>query len=70
MFDKVLVGIDSQTRGRDAIALARGLAGPDAVITFAHIYSPAVSARNLTGDSPMDAAVRRPLDASLCRGRV
>ena len=57
MFNKVLVGVDTQTRGHDAIALARRLASPDSEITFAHIYAPVVSATNATGDSPLTAAV-------------
>ena len=61
MFNRVLVGIDEQTRGRDAIALARRLASADAEITFAHIYPPVVSATNVNGDSPMDAAAATAL---------
>ena len=61
MFKKVLVGVDTQTRGRDAIALARRLASPDSEITFGHIYPPVVSATNVTGDSPMDAAAATEL---------
>lgn len=56
MFNRVLVGIDDQTRGRDAIALARRLASADSELTLAHIYPPVVSARNVSGDSPVDAA--------------
>jgi nucleotide-binding universal stress UspA family protein len=61
MFSKVLVGIDDQTRGRDAIALARRLAATDAEITFAHVYPPVVSAVNLGGESPTDAAAATAL---------
>lgn len=61
MFKKVLVGVDTQTRGHDAIALARRLASPDSEITFAHIYPPVVSATNVTGDSPMNAAAATDL---------
>lgn len=56
MFDRVLVGIDDQTRGRDAVALARALASADAELTFVHVYPPVVSARNVSGDTPTDAA--------------
>lgn len=38
MFRNVLVGVDGRSGGRDAIALAKQLAAPDAVITLAHIY--------------------------------
>jgi nucleotide-binding universal stress UspA family protein len=40
MFRTVLVGVDGRPGGRDAIAFARQLAAPDAVITFAHVYGP------------------------------
>lgn len=61
MFNKVLVGIDDQTRGRDAIALTRRLASTDAEITFAHVYPPVVTAASLTGESPADAAAATEL---------
>lgn len=38
MFDNVLVGVDGLSGGRDAIALARLLAGPGARVTLAHVY--------------------------------
>ena len=38
MFSNVLVGIDGRQGGRDAIALARQLAAPNAGITLAHVY--------------------------------
>jgi nucleotide-binding universal stress UspA family protein len=38
MFSNVLVGVDGRQGGRDAIALARELATPDARITLAHVY--------------------------------
>lgn len=47
MFSKVVVGIDEETHGRDAIALARRLAAPDARITFAHVH-PAMTAAAMT----------------------
>ena len=40
MFRRVLIGVDGCPGGRDAIALGRELAAPDAVITLAHIYGP------------------------------
>jgi nucleotide-binding universal stress UspA family protein len=39
MFSNVLIGVDGRQGGRDAIALARQLAAPDARITMAHVYS-------------------------------
>jgi len=38
MFTNVFVGVDGRQGGRDAIALARRLAAPDAAITLAHLY--------------------------------
>lgn len=38
MFDKVLVGIDEQTRGRDAIALAKRLVSPTGKLIFGHVH--------------------------------
>lgn len=38
MFDNVAVGMDGRSGGRDAIALAKQLAAPDARVTLAHVY--------------------------------
>lgn len=38
MFTNVLVGVDGHWGGRDAIALARRLAAPEATITLAHVF--------------------------------
>jgi nucleotide-binding universal stress UspA family protein len=38
MFSEVLVGVDGAEGGRDAIALAKQLAHPDAKIALAHVY--------------------------------
>jgi nucleotide-binding universal stress UspA family protein len=38
MFENVLVGVDGQEGGRDAIALARKLVGGDGKLTLAHLY--------------------------------
>jgi len=38
MFTNVFVGVDGRQGGRDAIALARRLAAPDATITLAHAH--------------------------------
>ena len=43
MFKQIVVGIDEETRGRDAIALARRLATEEAQLTFAHVH-PAMTA--------------------------
>ena len=40
MFTNVLVEIDGRQGGRDAIALARELAAPDAAFTLAHVCAP------------------------------
>lgn len=47
MFSNIVVGIDEETHGRDAIALARLLANPDARFTFAHVH-PAMTAAAMT----------------------
>ena len=40
MFRKVLIGVDGTSNGRDAIALARVLAEPDArLISLAHVHA-------------------------------
>jgi nucleotide-binding universal stress UspA family protein len=56
MFKNIVVGIDGQTRGRDAIALARSLAWPGAEITFAHVYPPVLSAADIFDGGSVDAA--------------
>ena len=38
MFSKVIVGVDGRLGGRDAIALAQRLAGPDGAITLANVF--------------------------------
>jgi nucleotide-binding universal stress UspA family protein len=38
MFSNVLVGVDGRQGGRDAIALAKLLATPEARVTLAHVY--------------------------------
>ncbi len=38
MFENVIIGVDGYQGGRDATALARQLAAPEAKLTLAHIY--------------------------------
>lgn len=38
MFTKVLIGIDGEDGGRDALALARRLAAPDAQLVLGHVW--------------------------------
>jgi nucleotide-binding universal stress UspA family protein len=38
MFDNVLIGIDGRQGGRDAVALAREIAAPEATFTLGHVY--------------------------------
>ncbi len=38
MFRQVLVGVDDDQGGRDAIALGKLLAGPDGALTFGHVF--------------------------------
>jgi nucleotide-binding universal stress UspA family protein len=39
MFKNVLVGVDGRPNGRDAIALASRLTGPDGKLTLAHVHT-------------------------------
>jgi nucleotide-binding universal stress UspA family protein len=39
MFTNILIGVDGRQGGRDAIALARSLAAPEATFTLAHTYA-------------------------------
>ncbi len=39
MFNKVMVGIDQETRGRDAIALAQHLVDENGELTLAHVHA-------------------------------
>jgi nucleotide-binding universal stress UspA family protein len=39
VFENVLVGVDGRTNGRDAVALASALAGPDGRLTLVHVRS-------------------------------
>jgi nucleotide-binding universal stress UspA family protein len=50
-FTNILVGVDGRQGGRDAVTLARQLAAPGAVITFANLFS--------TGGMPGPGAERR-----------
>jgi nucleotide-binding universal stress UspA family protein len=52
MFRQVLVGVDDDQAGRDAIALGKLLAGSDGALTFAHIYH---------ADRPMPWAFQDPI---------
>ena len=38
MFGKIVIGVDGRQGGRDAIALARHLASPDASLTLVYVY--------------------------------
>ncbi|MDE3131576.1 MAG: universal stress protein [Acidobacteriota bacterium] len=61
MFKHVVVGIDGDTHGRDAIALARVLGAADAELTFAHVH-PAMTAAAMTAAAvtPGTASDARP----------
>jgi nucleotide-binding universal stress UspA family protein len=54
MFDNVLIGIDGRQGGRDAIALAKQLAGPNARFTLAHVYGPAAYGRGAVQALPFE----------------
>lgn len=59
MFKHIVVGIDRDTRGHDAIALARVLGAADAELTFAHVH-PAMSAAAMTAAAATADAARGP----------
>lgn len=60
MFKNVLIGVDGKQGGRDAIALARQLAGPDATLTLAHVCFP-FPGRGATEAVPIERAQARQL---------
>lgn len=57
MFTNVVVGIDEETRGRDAIALAQRLAARDAELTFVHVH-PGFPATGKGSNGEFDRAMR------------
>jgi nucleotide-binding universal stress UspA family protein len=66
MFENVLIGIDGRQGGRDAIALARQLAVPDAILTLGHIYAPFLG----RGAVEMLAIERRDAEEMLAHERA
>ncbi len=72
LFATVLVGIDGRQGGRDAVALARTLAGAEAEITLAHVYSAPTAggrASALALPSALDSAQRLLAHAAGQAGR-
>jgi nucleotide-binding universal stress UspA family protein len=59
LFTNVLVGVDGQQGGREAIALASTLAADDARITLANLYVPTVSIRRVDGGAEFVARAER-----------
>ena len=39
MFKQIVAGVDGQEGGRDAMALAKRLLGPEGELTLAHVYA-------------------------------
>ena len=60
MFNNVLVGVDGRMGGRDAIALAKLLAAPEASPAFTHVYGGATAGGRV-------AALAEPLDLERSR---
>ena len=60
MFTNVLIGVDGKQGGRDAIALARQLAGPEATFTLAHVCFP-FPGRGATEAVPVERAQAQQL---------
>ena len=59
MFNKIVVGVDGRAGGRDAVALARILAAPDARISLAHVHGHRAAVRTR---APDEAESRRLLE--------
>ena len=70
MFDNVLVGIDGQEAGTDAVALARELAGPGASLVLANVYDePWLPSRATdAAHGPDHLAAAQRILADVCRG--
>jgi nucleotide-binding universal stress UspA family protein len=68
MFSNVLVGVDGRSSGRDAIALASRLAGPEAKLTLAHVHSGQV--HPLQAATPALASEEREGSATLLRNEL
>lgn len=60
MFKNVLIGVDGRQGGRDAIALARQLAGTEATLTLAHVCFP-FPGRGATEAVPLERAQAQQL---------
>jgi nucleotide-binding universal stress UspA family protein len=58
MFNRILIGIDGDDGGRDALALAQRLAAPTAELVLAHVWDPAagIAAAAAGGEHPAAAA--------------
>lgn len=61
MFSNVLVGVDAETHGSDAIALALKLVAPDARLTLANVYRAAAEADDAAPGDPATAHLSREL---------
>jgi nucleotide-binding universal stress UspA family protein len=55
MFNNILIGVDGWQGGRDAIALARELAAPEAEFTLAHVCGP-FDSRSAAAAFPLEMA--------------
>ncbi len=69
MFENVLVGVDGTPNGRDAIALAERLGGPDAALTLAHVQHGALRPVNASGHGVIEDEREAP-DELLARERT
>ena len=58
MFSRILVGIDDETRGRDAVALARKLGSRGTEFIFAHVYPAVPAATALFDEEQVKQAYR------------
>jgi hypothetical protein len=68
VFDNVVIGVDGRSGGRDAIALAKRLAAPDARVTLAHVYgSEGMLGRGAGSLSPPDARTQSRCSSTSAR---
>lgn len=73
MFNKVLVGVDGRSGGRDAVALGRKLTAPAGKLTLAHVYRDQGNPRIRGYDEDEAAQITRArylLEAASHHGRV
>jgi nucleotide-binding universal stress UspA family protein len=69
MFKQIVVGVDEHEGGRDAVALAKNLLGPDGELTLAYVY-PADSFVHWSAHAALDASEREQASELLEKTRA